>query len=59
MEKTKKQFRELSEEELKNVTGGGYIQLIEFDNMLAKEMPCAEGLTESTDENGNSICVAA
>lgn len=59
MEKTKKQFRELSEEELKNVTGGGYIQLIDFDEKLAEEMSCAEGLTETKDENGKSICVAA
>ena len=50
--KQKKQFRELSEEDLKNVTGGGLIQLIDFSCELV-------GMVTSTDENGQSTCVPA
>ena len=52
MKKEKKQFRELSDEDLKKVTGGGYTQLIEFSCGLM-------GMVESTDENGEPICVPA
>ena len=34
MKKEKKQLRELSEEDLKKVTGGGYFQLIDFNSLL-------------------------
>ena len=50
--KQKKQLRELSEEDLKNVTGGGLIQLIDFSCELV-------GMVTSTDENGQSTCVPA
>ena len=50
--KQKKQFRELSDEDLKNVTGGGLIQLIDFSCELV-------GMVTSTDENGKPTCVPA
>ena len=34
MKKQKKQFTELSDEDLKQVIGGGYIQLIDFDESV-------------------------
>lgn len=67
MKKEKKQLRELSEDDLKKVTGGGYIQLIDFDNMQLRDNPglpqnigndlCPNGQVASTDENGNFVCV--
>ena len=57
MAKEKKQFRELSEEDLKQVAGGGYIQLIEFDDMLGNSLPCQPGYVQTTDANGHNICV--
>ena len=51
-EPQEKKFRELSEEDLKNVTGGGLIQLIDFSCELV-------GMVTSTDENGQSTCVPA
>ena len=53
MKKVKKQFKKLSDEDLEKVTGGGLIQLINMSNCQYF------GMVDSTDENGNPICVSA
>ncbi|MCQ2180627.1 MAG: bacteriocin [Bacteroidales bacterium] len=60
MKKQNVQLRELSEEELKNVTGGSYQQLINFDELLAGEMKpaCPEGQHLIANLDGTLSCSA-
>ena len=67
MKKEKKQLRELSEDDLKKVTGG-YVQFVEPDEGdlidITPTLPivppvdgtCPEGYVLVTDEFGSSLC---
>ena len=55
--------KELKDEQLEQVSGGGYIQLIDFNNLLPSESEppvCSYGKTQACTEcttiNGGTLC---
>ena len=60
--KQKKQFTELSDEDLKQVTGGGFLQLIDPDNIKlhssSSSAPIDPSLTPGTPQQATEPCPA-
>ena len=59
MKQQKKQFKELSDEDLENVIGG-YVEFGDGDDLVQIYIPgngCPNGLVESTDAFGTIVCI--